>query len=66
MYMNTIFKSLLFLNRLANQSRISREVSLEVRNKFHINGQGHMTKLAATSLNDKNLQKYTLSELEVL
>ena len=37
------------------KAKVHVEHSLEGRMKVHINGQGHMTKMAAMAINSKNL-----------
>ena len=66
MYMASIFKDLFLENRSANQSQILCEPPWEIGKKVYINGPGHMTKMAATPIYDKNLQKSFPTELIVL
>ena len=42
-------------NHLTSQSQILYVVSLGWGNKMYINGQGHMTKMAAMAINSENL-----------
>ena len=57
MYISIIFKPLLLLNRLANQSQILCEASIEWGINVYINNLGHMTKMAAMPIYGKNHQK---------
>ena len=54
MYISIIFKPLLLWNRLANQSQILREASIEWGINVYINNLGHMTKMAAMPIYGKN------------
>ena len=71
MYMTIIFKHLLLWNRLANQRQISFGASLGRGKESVYNwsrsliGPGHMTKMAAMPIYDKNLQKSSPTELIV-
>ena len=63
MYISIIFKRLLLWNRLANQSQILCEASIEWGNQcVYINNLGHMTKMAAMPIYDKNPSKIFFSE----
>ena len=64
---STIFKDLLLLNRVTNQSQISCGATLqEGRTKVYMNGPGHMTKMAATPIYGKSLLlwNYKADDLE--
>ena len=49
-----IFKHLLLRNRLANQAKFYVEPPWEGGTEVYINGPGHMTKMAATPIYNKN------------
>ena len=61
MYITKIFKHLLFLNHLANQSQILCEAFIEWGNNVYINDPGHMTKMAAMPIYGKNPSKIFFS-----
>ena len=55
MYMTIIFKHLLLWNARPIKAKLHVEHPWEGGMKVYINGQGHLTKMAAMAINSKNV-----------
>ena len=66
MYMTTIFKDLFSINAWPIKAKFYVEPPWEGGKKVYINDTGHMTKMAATPIYGKNIQKSSPTELIVL